>query len=72
MYYDERKERIIVNDESINLDNTEWTITLGAWRTNEFLHLLEKLHAKEFDRLTLGEMWLVSDLLDAIYERGLA
>lgn len=65
------KKRIVVNDETLLKDNTEWTITLGAWRTNEFFHLLEKLHAKEFDRLTIGELWLVSDLLDAIHERGL-
>lgn len=71
MHYDEKKERIIVNDETMLKDNTEWVITLGAWRTNEFFNLLEKIHAKEFDRLTLGEIWLVSDLLDAIHERGL-
>lgn len=71
-YYEEKKERIVVNDESMVKDNTEWYIVLEAWRTNEFLHLLEKIHTKEFDRLTLGELWLVSDLLDPIHERGLA
>ena len=70
--YEEKKERIVINDESMVQDNTEWYIILGAWRTNEFLNLLEKLHTKEFDRITLGEMWLVSDLLDAIHKRGLA
>lgn len=70
--YSEKKERIIVEDESMNRDNTEWRVILGAWRTNEFLNLLEKIHEKEFDRLTLGELWLVSDLLDSIHERGLA
>lgn len=66
----ERNEQVKTENDHFSTDSGTWYITLGAWRTNEFLHLLEKIHGKEFDRLTLGELWLVSDLLDSIHDMG--
>lgn len=63
-------ERVTTESNSYFSNKGAWRITLGAWRTNEFLHLLQKIHDKEFDRLTLGECWLVADLLESIHDMG--
>lgn len=66
----ELKERVATESQFYFNDKGAWRITLGEWRTNEFLNLLQKIHDKEFDRLTLGERWLVADLLDSIHDMG--
>lgn len=66
----ERNEQIKTENNHFSNDGGNWYITLGAWRTAEFQRLLEKINTRDFDRLTLGELWLVSDLLDSIHDMG--
>lgn len=46
-------------------------IFIGSMRTNEFLNLLEKIKERDFERITIGEIYLVQDLLQSFNERSI-
>lgn len=45
-------------------------IFIGSMRTNEFLNLLEKIKERDFEQITIGEIYLVQDLLQSFNERS--
>ena len=38
-------------------------IFIGSYRIDEFIRLLQKVVDRDFDQLTLGEIWCADDLL---------
>ena len=43
-------------------------IYIGSCRTDEFIRLLQKVVDRDFDQITLGEIWCVDDLLKSFEE----
>lgn len=43
-------------------------IFIGSCRTDEFLNLLNKIVSRDFNQITLGEIWCADDLLKSFEE----
>ena len=66
----DKRNNIHCEEEYSRWNDNGWTIYLGAWRTDEFERLLSKIDDHDFEQITLGEFWLVKDLLNSINQRG--
>lgn len=63
MYFDDRKNNFAWH---YSLDGIR--IFIGRCRESEFMNLLQKVVARDFDELTLGELWTAEDLLKTLQD----